>query len=333
MAANPFSNRLIAAFVATIAALVISMFGSGQWASADGHGTSPTPEPSSTPSAPRHVLAKAGDESAAVTWFKPEGDTAVTGYVVTAHPSGITVESTDGDMLVIVRGLENGVEYVFTVVAFNEHGDGDVSERSNAVVPQDGLVLNEEQLERLRQHLRDVAHEAHERFEDAQKRAREKLEETKDRVHDRLDEQTDRAREFVEKAREQAAEHNDNQAEKARTWFERFKHQLAEKVARAEGTDRYDEVRERAGNALDDAKEKLSDRLENSRVKTEARVDRVEEKAHDRVENAQDRADSAIERTEQRLTEQISKLRDRLQELLRRLAKIWAERAGNNGGA
>ena len=205
------------------------------------------------------------------------------------------------------------------------------AEPSNAVVPQDGLVLNEEQLERLREHLRMVAHKAHERFENAKDRAREKLGEVTDRVHERLGNQTDRAREFVDKVRAQAEEHNANQSEKARNWFERFKEQLAKKVERAEGTDREDEVRERAANALSDAEVKLTDRLDNSDEKTLARVDRAEDKAHDRIENAHDRAENALERTENRLADQISKLRDRLHDLLRRLVRIWAERSGHGG--
>ena len=152
--ANPISNRFVAALIATFAALTLSIFGSGQWASADEGTTAPTPEPSATPSAPRHAVARAGDEAAAVTWIKPESDVAVTGYVVTADPSGIFVETPHDDLLVIVEGLENGTEYTFTVVAFNHAGRGEVSEPSSPVTPQDGLVLDEEQLERLREHLR-----------------------------------------------------------------------------------------------------------------------------------------------------------------------------------
>ena len=39
------SNRFIAALVATFAAFTISIFGSGQWASADSGTTSPDPDP------------------------------------------------------------------------------------------------------------------------------------------------------------------------------------------------------------------------------------------------------------------------------------------------
>jgi hypothetical protein len=122
-AMNPVANRFLAAALATFAALVLSVFGSSQWASADGGSTTgdPEPPPSSTPGAPRHVTAIPGDESAAVTWFKPAvGEIEIAkidGYVITASPSGISVGSAANDMLVIVEGLENGVEYTFTVVA------------------------------------------------------------------------------------------------------------------------------------------------------------------------------------------------------------------------
>ncbi len=106
--ANPLSNRFIAAMLATLAALIISTVGSGQWASADSGTTVPDPDPppTSTLGAPRHVIAKAGDASAAVTWVKPaesDEEVEIDGYIVTASPSGITVETDDDDdMLVIV---------------------------------------------------------------------------------------------------------------------------------------------------------------------------------------------------------------------------------------
>ena len=133
---NPVANRFLAAALATFAALILSVFGSSQWASADGSSTGPDtdPSPASTPGAPRHVTALPGDESAAVTWFKPAvGETEIAeidGYVITENPSGISVVTPANDMLVIVEGLENGIEYTFTVVASNADGAGEISEPS-----------------------------------------------------------------------------------------------------------------------------------------------------------------------------------------------------------
>jgi len=210
-AINPVANRFLAAALATFAALVLTVFGSSQWASADGGSTTggPVPPPSSTPGAPRHVAAIPGDSSAAVTWFKPAvGEIEIAeidGYVITASPSGISVETPANNMLVIVEGLENGIEYTFTVVATNADGEGEISEPSNAVTPEEGLVLNKERLKRLRAQLAKRAHEDRERVHEAAERAREQLERTKERVGERLQEQTEHANEHLEKAHEQNA--------------------------------------------------------------------------------------------------------------------------------
>lgn len=327
-AANPISNRFLAAIVATIAALTISVFGSGQWASADSGTTSPDPDPALVPGAPRLATARAGDGASAVTWIKPAGDVHINGYVVTAHPSGATVETTYDDMLIIVEELANGVEYTFTVVAFNDAGSGEVSEPSNPVTPEEGLKLNEEQLQRLRQHLLKLAHDAKKRLDNAKKRAREKLENTKDRVHDNLENQTDRARDFVEKTRDKAKDNHDKQVDQARNWFDRLKEQLKKRLEKAEGTDRYDDLRDRAEETLDNAHGKLEDRISKSDERARARVAKAEETARHRVEKAHERAENAIERTQHRLTERVSKMQERLHDLLRKLRARFAAAQG-----
>ena len=321
-AANPISNRFLAAIVATIAALTISVFGSGQWASADSGATVPETDPAHVPGAPRHVTARPGDGAAAVAWIEPAGDVHINGYVVTADPSGISVETTHDDKLVIVEGLENGVEYTFTVVAFNDAGLGEVSEPSNPVIPEEGLELDEEKLERLREHLRKLAHEVKERLQNAEERAREKLEETKGRIHDRLEQQTNLAREFIEKTRAQARDRRERQVGQARNWYDRLKDQLRQRLERAEGTDRYDELSDRATETLDRAHEKLADRIEKSDERSMARIARAEETVKHRLEKANEQAENAIKRTQHRLTRRISKLQDRLHDLLQRLARI-----------
>ncbi|MCH8230193.1 MAG: fibronectin type III domain-containing protein [Chloroflexi bacterium] len=323
-AANPISNRFLAAIVATIAALTISVFGSGQWASADS-GTvvpGPDPDPAHVPGAPRHVTARPGDGAAAVAWIPPAGDVHISGYIVTADPSGIWVETVHDDKLVIVEGLENGVEYTFTVVAFNDAGLGEVSEPSNPVIPEEGLELDEEKLERLREHLRKLAHEARVRLHEAEVRAREKLEETEGRVHDRLERQTALAREFIKKARVQAEDRHVRQVDQARNWFDRLKDQLHRRLERAEGTDRYDKLSDRATETLDRAHEKLADRIEKSDERSMARIARAEETVKHRLEKANEQAENAIKRTQHRLTKRISKLQERLHDLLQRLARI-----------
>ena len=317
-AANPISNRFVAAIVATLAALTISVFGSAQWASADSGTTAPDPDPADTPGVPRHVTARAGDEAAAVAWIEPAGDVNVNGYVVTADPSGISIETSRDDILVIVEGLENGVEYTFTVVAFNDAGTGQVSEPSDPVIPKEGLELDEEHLE----HLRKLAHKAKERLDKAREQAVQKLDETKGRVHDRLERQAKLAREFIARAHDRAQERHERQVERAKNWFDHLKDRLQQRLERAEGTDRYDELNDRAAETLDRAREKLADRIEKSGERSDARIARAEETAEHRIEKSQVRAENAIERTQHRLTGQISKLQERLHELLQRLARI-----------
>jgi hypothetical protein len=337
-AINPVANRFIAAALATFAALVLSVFGSSQWASADG-GTStggPVPPESSTPGAPRHVTAIPGDESAAVTWFKPAvGDTEIAeidGYVITASPSGISVVSPANDMLVIVEGLENGVEYTFTIFATNADGAGEISEPSNPVTPEAGLVLNEQRLKRLRAHLAKRAHEARERVREAAERAREQMQRTRERVGEKLQEQTEHANEHLAKTTEKANEQNARQTEQANNWLERLRAQLAKKLERAEGTDRYEELEARVAETTAKAEAKAGDRIAKSDEKTDARIAKANESVEKRLHKAEERAEKAVERTKHRLTEKMSNFRDRLQKMLERLRQVWLERGMQQGG-
>jgi len=226
-AMNPVANRFLAAALATFAALMLTVFGSSQWASADGGSTGGDPEqpPSSTPGAPRHVTAIPGDESAAVTSFRPAvGEIEIAeidDYIITASPSGISVETPANDMLVVVEGLENGTEHTFTVVATNVDGAGEISEPS-AVTPEAGLILNEERLKRLRAQLAKRAHEARERVREADERARKHLQRTKERVGERLQEQTEHANGHLDKATEKAHEQNVRQTQQANNWLDRL---------------------------------------------------------------------------------------------------------------
>ena len=105
---------------------------------------SPAPPPRPIPifpaSAPRDVVATAGDASASVTWSTPEwpGTFPITEYAVTATPSGrmcITSATT-----CTVNGLENGMTYTFTVRALTGAGWSPESAPSNAVTPRASVV-------------------------------------------------------------------------------------------------------------------------------------------------------------------------------------------------
>lgn len=77
------------------------------------------------PGAPTDVSGIGGDSKVTVSWTAPasNGGSAITGYRVTAFPSGKTC-STAGATSCTVQNLINGTSYTFTVVAINAIGSG-----------------------------------------------------------------------------------------------------------------------------------------------------------------------------------------------------------------
>jgi hypothetical protein len=96
-----------------------------------------TPAAPVPPGAPTSVTATAGDAWAAVTWTAPasQGSSAITGYVVTSSPGGLTVTAGADATGTVVTGLTNGTTFTFTVHATNAAGSGPESSASNAVTP------------------------------------------------------------------------------------------------------------------------------------------------------------------------------------------------------
>lgn len=101
--------------------------------------TSSPPQASTTrpliPSAPRDVLAVAGDASATVSWQPPTsaGSSEITAYIIHGGQDPIFVP---GDQLsVTVEGLTNGRTYVFTVKARSATGDSPESPPSSPITP------------------------------------------------------------------------------------------------------------------------------------------------------------------------------------------------------
>ncbi|HVJ97241.1 MAG TPA: fibronectin type III domain-containing protein [Acidimicrobiia bacterium] len=89
------------------------------------------------PTAPQNVSATGANASATVTWTVPasNGGSALTSYLVTSTPGGLTATAAGDATSTNVTGLTNGVTYTFTVRAQNAVGYGDASAASNPVTP------------------------------------------------------------------------------------------------------------------------------------------------------------------------------------------------------
>jgi YVTN family beta-propeller protein len=100
----------------------------------------PTPNPPEpTPaSAPRDVVATAGDAEASVSWSAPAstGSYPISSYRVTSSSGGHGCLVTAPALTCRVAGLANGTTYTFTVAALTGAGWSAPSAASNAVTPR-----------------------------------------------------------------------------------------------------------------------------------------------------------------------------------------------------
>ena len=139
------TNDAIAATVAGSPITVTGLAEGGVYAftvtatNAKGHSVPSVPSNSvnipQPPSQPTAVNAVAGNGQATVDFGPPDddGDLAITSYIVTAMPGGLT--ATGAGSPLTVTGLTNGTSYTFTVHATNAVGSGPGSD-STAVTPQ-----------------------------------------------------------------------------------------------------------------------------------------------------------------------------------------------------
>jgi hypothetical protein len=90
------------------------------------------------PSSPTGAAADAGDGQATVSFDAPgsNGGATVSSYTVTSSPGGLTASGSDSP--IVVGGLQDGVDYTFTVTATNAAGTGPASAPSNTVTPSSG---------------------------------------------------------------------------------------------------------------------------------------------------------------------------------------------------
>jgi hypothetical protein len=87
--------------------------------------------PGNLPAPPDPVLASGFHNGALVSWASSP---TATGYAVTSSPAGFGC-TTAGETSCSITGLNDGVEYAFTVVASNGNGDGPASAESSPVIP------------------------------------------------------------------------------------------------------------------------------------------------------------------------------------------------------
>ena len=98
---------------------------------------------SGKPGTPTSVVAVAGVSSATVSWVAPSANgSPLTGFTVTATPTGATVDAGPGATSATIGGLQPGVGYTFTVLATNLVGTGPQSAPSNEVVPSSVAAQN-----------------------------------------------------------------------------------------------------------------------------------------------------------------------------------------------
>ena len=92
--------------------------------------------PSTVPNAPTGVGAISFESTqSTISWTAStnDGGAAITGYRVTSNPGGRTCTTTTTSC--VVKGLTNGTDYTFTVVALNARGASSASDASGIATP------------------------------------------------------------------------------------------------------------------------------------------------------------------------------------------------------
>lgn len=123
---------------ASVAARVVAKNEAGESEAGMSGPVTPLAEP---PARVTEVVANAADRAASVSWKAPafDGGCPITHYIVSAAPSGTTVE-VPADRYAevvdtVVTGLANGEPTTFSVVAVNDAGSSPASQQSVAVRP------------------------------------------------------------------------------------------------------------------------------------------------------------------------------------------------------
>jgi hypothetical protein len=105
--------------------------------------SAPASEPPAAPAAaPAHLVARAANASATVTWTAPPNDgSPITAYTVTPYAGSKRLQArTVSGTTATIGGLRNGAPYRFTVAARNALGKGPTSARTRAIRPSTRLL-------------------------------------------------------------------------------------------------------------------------------------------------------------------------------------------------
>ena len=117
---------------------------------ADSHKTAAAPAAEQTPpAAPTGLTASAGDRQVTLSWTRPN-DPTINGYVYTQRPGDqteyrISVDPSDARGLTshTVTGLENGIEYTFTLKAENVYDKKSDPSNTATATPSEQLPTDE----------------------------------------------------------------------------------------------------------------------------------------------------------------------------------------------
>jgi Fibronectin type III domain len=92
--------------------------------------------PATTPDAPTITSVTPGNQQVAIAFTAPAstGGSQITGYTATSTPGGKTASQDTSP--IVMTGLQNGIQYTFTVHATNAVGDSPESSPSDPVTPQ-----------------------------------------------------------------------------------------------------------------------------------------------------------------------------------------------------